>query len=194
MTNKSYFSGAKRARLIMMFFALLAALAALHALSPKPAEAGPIGGGQIGSSPTNGGCPWGIPKSLTAVTWTGTDNDDVKCGSEQRDFMDGLGGSDHLYAMGNNDTLKGGTGDDEINAGTGFDQIYPGDGEDWVNGADDDDTIYTVEDGKVDSISGGNGYDVVRITETSAQCGSPKVSDHYASDVELVIVARIGSC
>jgi Ca2+-binding RTX toxin-like protein len=192
MTNETNFSGAKRAQLIMMFFALLAALAALQALSAKPAEAGPTFYGGGGAGPLTG-CPYGIPKSVTALTWTGTDSDNVKCGSEQVDFMDGLGGSDHLFALGSNDTVKGGTGDDEIMGGAGLDQLYPGDGEDWVNGMGDDDTIYTVEDGKVDTIIGDVGYDVVRITETSAQCGSPKVSDHYYG-VELVLATRVGSC
>jgi Ca2+-binding RTX toxin-like protein len=188
MRNETNFAGAKRARLIMMFFALLAALAALQALSAKPAVAGPTLIGSGGSS-WEINCPF-VTYGLTsppAMTWTGTDANDTKCGGNYSDSLNGLGGSDHLFGVGGPDMLYGGTGEDELGGEAGDDTISPGDGEDYVSGSSGNDTINASADGKRDILHGGDGFDVVRYVP---ECGSG-VPDDWRS---IESATRIGSC
>jgi hypothetical protein len=162
MTNESKFWGAKRARLIIVLFALLAALAMLQAFSAKPASAGVnLIYGSHGTSGAGEVCPpggWdnyvnGLPPTW-AVTWTGTDADDLKCGAKYDDNLSGVGGNDRLFGMGGSDKLYGGTGNDKLYGQSVIDEIVPGDGADWVEGGSMNDTVVAYADGQKDIFYG----------------------------------------
>ncbi len=70
---------------------------------------------------------------------TGTDGDDVICGSQHADAINAGGGDDLVFGFGGSDGLRG---------GAGHDRLYGSDGHDGVTGDAGDDTLY-----------GGPGYD-----------------------------------
>jgi hypothetical protein len=162
MTNESKFWGARRARLIIVLFALLAALAMLQAFSAKPASANVnLIYGSHGISGAGDVCPpggWdgyvnGNPPTW-AVTWTGTDADDLKCGGTYSDNLSGVGGNDQLFGMMGTDKLYGGTGNDKLYGQSNSDEIVPGDGADWVEGGTENDTVVAYADGQKDIFYG----------------------------------------
>jgi Ca2+-binding RTX toxin-like protein len=107
--------------------------------------------------------------------WTGTDEDDIRVGSDANNKLYGEAGNDTISGLGGNDTIYGGKGDDTLdgdegddllhgdygidvaNGGVGNDTIYGGVGDDTLNGGDGDDVLHG-EQG-VDVANGGAGND-----------------------------------
>ena len=199
MMNESKFSVTNGARLVAVAGVLLMALAMLLAFSAKPAEAGLDLGGAGGSTsndlcPPGGldGYPNGLPPTW-AVTWSGTDANELKCGSTGvflngatftyygGDTLNGMGGSDQLFGLGRADKLYGGTGNDKLYGQSHDDQIVPGDGADYVEGGQGKDTVIAAADGQKDIFYG----DLVE--------GSPAQARFY-SDSTSTDFLKITSC
>jgi RTX calcium-binding nonapeptide repeat (4 copies) len=87
----------------------------------------------------------------------GTDEDDVICGSDHGDIVEGGLGDDIICGGDGHDTIYGDDGDDGICAGDGNDIIYGGSGNDTLIGFDGNDTIFG--DSGDDNIIGGDGND-----------------------------------
>jgi len=81
----------------------------------------------IGVAGTGGG-PGYPPPPGSSTTWTGTEGNDVRIGSDVSETFYGLGGRDSIRAGGGNDTVDGGTGNDTIWGGTGNDVLTSGGG------------------------------------------------------------------
>lgn len=121
--------------------------------------------------------------SGTIAIFNATQGHDSITGTEDADAIFGLGGNDTINGLGGNDTLKGGAGNDLIDAGEGADKIYDEAGNDSVSGGDGDDSLYggagndtvsgdagadlilTLGGGTLDSVSGGEGYDIFWVDE-----------------------------
>jgi len=93
----------------------------------------------------------------------GGNGEDTLFGGAGDDLLDGGNGSDTLDGGDGDDTLLGGNGDDTLDGGEGSDLLYAGNG--------DDTAIYTVweNDGSTDYYNGGNGFDTLLLTLTSAE-------------------------
>lgn len=105
------------------------------------------------------------------------ETDDFAIGSTKTNIFYSGHGDDILLSQGGSDTLYGGHGDDVLNAGKGRDDVvYGGRGDDTVfiefKSADTimlgrgDDEVY-VRAGKNHTIDGGDGYDIVDLTQLS---------------------------
>jgi Tol biopolymer transport system component len=106
-------------------------------------------------------CDWGrlLPCTITgAGDITGTEGDDVICGSD---------GNDRIAALGGNDVIYAGRGDDQVSAAGGRDTVFGGPGVDRIVGGDGDDILFGDQDG--DFISAGAGNDVASGSEASDQ-------------------------
>jgi Ca2+-binding RTX toxin-like protein len=100
----------------------------------------------------------------------GTINDDIINGSDQFEWMDGLGGNDKIYGNGDhdaisgsdgNDAIFGGVGDDgALDGGAGNDALHGGAGPDEIIGGEGDDQIYGDDDHDISF--GGPGKDIIR--------------------------------
>lgn len=75
-----------------------------------------------------------------AVAGAGTGSD-VLAGTDQRDFLFGLGGNDQLAGGAQDDVLYGGAGDDLLTGGLGQDRLEGGAGNDRLFGGDQDDDL-----------------------------------------------------
>jgi Ca2+-binding RTX toxin-like protein len=107
--------------------------------------------------------------------WIGTNDNDIKKGTEGADTLIGRGGNDRLSGLGaidkisgngGRDKLYGGDGADNTAGGSGGDLIVAGGGTDNIQGAAGDDTIYTGtkaegNDGDSDEVRYGPGHDKV---------------------------------
>ncbi|MBA3382482.1 MAG: hypothetical protein H0T97_11575 [Actinobacteria bacterium] len=160
--------------------------------------AGLVGVFRVGS----GGSAFIAPCSISSadgVTIVGTPADDVLCGSNGVDTIDGGGGNDvilggrgndHLTGGNGNDLVVGGYGQDRIEGGNGDDTLYggwgflpfadptmPSDGNDVVRGGNGDDALYgsygsdalAGENGD-DTLQGGLGLDVLSGGRGSNAC------------------------
>jgi Ca2+-binding RTX toxin-like protein len=84
-----------------------------------------------------------------AATIVGTNGDDTRNGTVNRDVMYGLGGKDTLNGREGNDEIDGGAGNDpNLTGSTGNDEVSGGSGLDSLRGNDGNDILY-----------GGNGAD-----------------------------------
>ena len=103
-------------------------------------------------------------------------------GGAGNDVLNGLDGNDNLYGADGNDTLQGGTGTDWLIGGDGTDALrgdagddieYGGTGSDTLTGGAGADFLFggtqsttdpflSTEDGAADTLSGGDGTDVVQ--------------------------------
>lgn len=77
-------------------------------------------------------------------------NPQVTFGTSATDVLTGSSKVDHLYGGAGDDILNGGAGDDYLEGGMGVDQIDGGDGQD---------TLVGLDDGTVDGLEGGQGFD-----------------------------------
>lgn len=89
--------------------------------------------------------------------FSGTDGDDVICGSEGNDQIAGLDGDDIIFGGGGDDQINGGGGDDRLFGGAGDDQVAGGPGNDQVNGGPGSDSL--AGNSGNDSADGGAGDD-----------------------------------
>ena len=71
------------------------------------------------------------------ATRRGTDGNDVLTGTDERDYLYGLGGADVLEGGDDRDRLYGGPGADTLRGGKGIDYLYGGEGKDILEGGDD---------------------------------------------------------
>ncbi len=112
---------------------------------------------------------------------TGTDEDDVICGTRVGntinagggddtvygagglDILHGQAGDDILYGEGGIDYLYGEVGDDVLNGGDGNDVFSGGDGDDTFNGGDGNDHFFTKSESGNNKIVGGEGRDMLYI-------------------------------
>ncbi len=65
-----------------------------------------------------------------------TEGDDIICGSDADNAINGLGGNDAIYGLAGDDTLKGDDGNDTIYGGSGDDILDGGAGSDRLYGSD----------------------------------------------------------
>ncbi len=91
---------------------------------------------------------------------TGTDDDDVICGTRVANIIAAEGGDDTVYGAGGNDYLKGKAGNDELNGGDGDDRLDGGDGDDTLNGGAGKDHFFLLEQSG-DKLIGGPGRDMI---------------------------------
>jgi Ca2+-binding RTX toxin-like protein len=77
-------------------------------------------------------------------------------GTSDRDLLTGTTGNDEIYGYSGNDTLYGNDGNDTVDGGLGWDSIYGGNGDDILT---DD-----VSASSINYLDGGNGYDVVKLS------------------------------
>jgi Ca2+-binding RTX toxin-like protein len=107
-------------------------------------------------------------------TLIGTDRDDRLTGLAEEDNLKGLRGDDRLNGGPGEDHLKGNSDNDRIWGGQGNDKIIPGEGNDKVYAGYGDDLIYARDNGGVDHIDCGPGFDKVetihRDDETLSNC------------------------
>ncbi len=76
-----------------------------------------------------------------------------------RDSVDGGGGSDTIYGGDDDDTIFGGTGTDELHGGIDEDEIHGGTDADVLYGDEGDDSLFG--DGGNDTLYGGDGADTM---------------------------------
>jgi Ca2+-binding RTX toxin-like protein len=127
-----------------------------------------------------------------AVTKIGTNGPDTLRGTNGADQLLGKGGNDHLFSLAGRDNLLGGSGKDLVlggNArramggdknlvgGSGNDTVCGGLGVDNVVGGEGADVLCGGPDRKTDTLSAGDGNDVVGIQDSPAvkdivTCGS----------------------
>src|SRR5215210_4300259 len=127
-----------------------------------------------------------------AVTKIGTDGPDHLVGTNGDDNLLGKGGNDKLYAMRGRDNLLGGSGKDlvlggsprramggdkNLVGGSGDDTVCGGLGTDNVVGGEGKDVLCGGPDRKTDTLSAGDGNDVVGVQDPQAvkdlvTCGS----------------------
>lgn len=104
---------------------------------------------------------------------TGTEGDDVICGSL---------GNDRILAGGGNDVVYAGAGDDQVDAGAGNDIVFGKQGFDRILGGDGNDMLFG--DQGNDQLSGDAGDDVVSGSEDNDQVlGGPGSDECYAEAV-----------
>ncbi len=116
----------------------------------------------------------------------GGDDDDVITGSSVGDFIDGGAGNDTIYAGGGDDTINGGTGDDVIYAGTGLNTIVQagGDGNDIVDLSENSAGVtYTVVSG-TDTVIGTPFNDSIT--------GGPESSTLFGGDGDDILSTGAG--
>jgi YVTN family beta-propeller protein len=89
----------------------------------------------------------------------GTELGETLNGSNQIDFINGLGGSDRIFGGNEDDVIYGGTGDDTITGDNGDDLLFGESGADNIFGGNGDDAIYGGADS--DTITGNNGSDTL---------------------------------
>jgi Ca2+-binding RTX toxin-like protein len=92
-------------------------------------------------------------------------------GDATAETADGLGGVDTLNGSGGDDTLFGGAGDDFLAGGADNDTLFGGEGHDflwgffgvdWLDGGAGDDWLQQQDTGpSVDTLSGGEGFDII---------------------------------
>lgn len=106
--------------------------------------------------------------------FAGTDDGDTASGFGLNDTLFGLSGSDLLIGGSQNDSLDGGDDNDELRGegqddtlrgGMGDDTLLGGDGADLLDGGESNDNIITFagESTVTDTVSGGNGNDVIDV-------------------------------
>lgn len=91
---------------------------------------------------------------------TGTPEDDVLCGGDGNDEIDGLGGKDAIFGGPGNDRLTGGPGDDTLEGSFGRDTLAGGDDNDFLFGGPGDDSG-TAPDNEIRVLEGGGGSDTI---------------------------------
>lgn len=94
----------------------------------------------------------------------GTDGDDVICGYQGHDTIDGMGGNDIVYGNMGKDVLVGGEGNDALFGGNGKDRLSDAAGSDALFGGNGKDSLNSVDAVSVagsanDTNDGGNGTD-----------------------------------
>jgi Ca2+-binding RTX toxin-like protein len=110
-----------------------------------------------------------------------TNGDDILYGTPGDDTIDGLGGNDQIYGLAGVDNVIGGAGSDTLSGGDGADILAP----DVYNGGLPAVIDSYSDDGAVDTIDGGAGYDmaILRFDNTTA----PIVADLSNPDVATSI-------
>ncbi|WP_136442281.1 Hint domain-containing protein [Pacificoceanicola onchidii] len=101
-------------------------------------------------------------------TLDGAGGDDSLYGEEGADSILGGAGADYIDGGSENDSLDGGSGSDTILGGSGDDTIAGGLGADSLSGGTGNDTIIA---GVGDTVFGGDGDDVIQITDTGEAPG-----------------------
>lgn len=81
----------------------------------------------------------GASASISAgLSIIGTNNSELRYGSNSSDGINAKGGNDTIYANGGDDTVEGGNGSDLVYLGDGNDAIDGGADADTINGDDGD--------------------------------------------------------
>ncbi|WP_425101264.1 Hint domain-containing protein [Tropicibacter sp. S64] len=101
-------------------------------------------------------------------TMDGAGGDDSLYGEEGNDSILGGAGADLVDGGNGNDSLDGGTGNDTVLGGAGQDTLAGGTGADRLDGGAGDDVILA---GVGDTVTGGDGDDVIRIVSTGEAPG-----------------------
>jgi len=117
----------------------------------------------------------GATVGITSIV--GSANSDTIVGSATATTIDGGAGNDNITGGAGNDNLTGGTGNDTIDAAAGNDIVSGGDGDDSITsgagndtitgGAGNDTFVFAGSYATGDSIDGGDGTDVVSVTQAS---------------------------
>lgn len=94
------------------------------------------------------------------LIYGGYGNDEIDCGADNDTAYGGYG-VDTIHGQGGNDYLLG---DDDLTGDGGPDTLYAGPGADTLNGGAGDDTFILYQDGALDVINGGDGWDIVQGT------------------------------
>jgi YVTN family beta-propeller protein len=89
----------------------------------------------------------------------GTELGETLNGSNQIDFVNGLGGNDSIFGGDEDDVIYGGAGNDSISGGNNDDLLFGESGENSLFGGNGNDVIYGGADS--DMIAGGNGNDIL---------------------------------
>jgi Ca2+-binding RTX toxin-like protein len=126
----------------------------------------------------------------------GDAGDDIVLGEAGNDVVDGSDGHDVVAGGTGDDTVAGGAGDDLLSGGEGDDQLFDGAGSDTVMGDAGDDVIHVATDGEADVLNGGEGTDVLDLSDATlditvdlrtGEVTSIEVGDDTISDFETVI-------
>ncbi len=109
---------------------------------------------------------------------TGTDEDDVICGTRVGNTINAGGGDDTVYGAGGIDFILGDDGDDEINGEDGDDVLSGGDGDDTLNGGDGNDHFFiTREAGDNKFVGGAGDNDIVYFLSYPSSNNQERVLD-----------------
>jgi Ca2+-binding RTX toxin-like protein len=87
-------------------------------------------------------------------------NNEMICGRDSADSIDGNGGNDQINGGGGNDTIDAGGGDDVVEGGDGADVIEGGSGDDDIYGTSSATSDWPTDDGG-NRITAGSGDDLV---------------------------------
>lgn len=113
---------------------------------------------------------------------TGDASANILVGTTGADTIDGLGGGDYLFGHIGSDTLNGGDGDDILVPDGHYHVLYPGSYGYWTA----EYIGYSYDDGSVDHVDGGAGFDRVALrfdsvtTAITADLSDPSVSQNLA--------------
>lgn len=80
-------------------------------------------------------------------------------GSDEGDFLNGLGGDDELLGLDGDDNINGSNGNDDVNGGNGDDVVFGDTGDDTLDGAAGDDELFGGSGN--DQLFGGAGDDAL---------------------------------
>ncbi|WP_281705787.1 retention module-containing protein [Aeromonas taiwanensis] len=104
-----------------------------------------------------------------------TAGNDILTGSNQDDFILGLGGDDILHGGGGNDRIEGGDGDDNLDGGSGNDILLGGKGDDILDGGDGNDLLLGNQG--ADLLTGGGGKDTFKWVHGDADNHTDVIKD-----------------
>ncbi len=114
-----------------------------------------------------------------------TSGEDVLVGTDNDNFIRGLGGADLILGNAGNDTLRGDYGNDFLNGGVDRDLLIGGKGNDTLNGGSEDDDLRG--NGGEDLLLGGIGNDTLEgkggDDELAGQQGSDRLLGGNGDDI-----------
>ncbi|HJV08559.1 MAG TPA: hypothetical protein VJ653_02735 [Acidimicrobiales bacterium] len=99
---------------------------------------------------------------------TGTEGNDIICGSEGVDRINALGGNDIIYGFGGDDQISAGEGSDRAFGGLGNDSFLPGGGTDFLSGGPGPDRFIAKTGDRIDTGAGPG--DLCLVNNVPAAC------------------------
>jgi len=122
---------------------------------------------------------------VQGVSLDGTNQDDVICGNDRGNTIDGLAGNDTIYGGPGNDTLIGGNDRDVLRGEAGDDILRGGQDDDTLDGGDGTDTADYSEEDNPHTTSGGDPPQPLRDPVT-VNLAEGQATDAY-EDVDTLI-------